>query len=461
MSQYVPGKWDGYGIGEEALEAILAGHHGSSADAPDLLVTVDCGTTATTELADVTDRGVDVVVTDHHDPEDELPAVTACVNPRRSTSEYPHDALAGGAVAYKLGEALLADETASLPEFRRYGLPLASVATLGDYVPLNLENRAIARSGFERLPETDLPGLRAVADHQNVTDIRDIPWSLVPYLNAAQEDEDGHLLVELLLAEDDDRISGYLATLSAYRESRRDDRADQREHLDACYQAQYPDGPGEDRLVAIETDEYVSGGLVSQLSAELGRPVITYREKDGYYQGAGRTDQDVNLLELYEDCADRLSEYWGHPGAAGFELDRADRDTFVREIRRAIRRRYSPETLRPTLEIDAVLDQDRVDRELVDQVHRLGPFGTDNPEPLVQVESIHVERIEPFGEDDQHRRLAPADADLSLVDWDGTAGTETISAGEAYTVVGTLGWNDYEDQPQVSLSACRPATARD
>lgn len=446
----VPGKWDGYGLNDDAVDDLAAG-------GTDLLVTVDCGTTAIAELERARAAGVDAVVTDHHEPEDGLPPVAACINPRRPDSAYPNAALAGGAVAFKLGQVIVESRVpARIEDYHGYALPLAAVATLGDYMPLNMENRAIAREGFDRLFDAGPTGLVEPARHVGVEAVRDIPWSLVPLLNGGQEDEDGELMLELLLAEDRDRCVSLIDQLATYREQRRADRRERIEHLRARIESL--DEPAGRDLLVVEADRYVGGGAMTQLAEEWGKPVIAYRAHDGAYRGDGRSRGDVDFLDLFGACAEHLQDYWGHPGAAGFVVDDADLEPFTDRLRKLFRERYDPADLRPTVEIEGRLEPDDLDRSLQKAVARLGPFGTDNPDPEFLLEGIEIERCDVFGTEDRHCKLRPAVTDaFTVIAWDGAETFADLDLPGVFDIVGTIGYDVVASKPALTVTDHRRA----
>lgn len=440
VTHHIPGKYDGYGFHMETVEQLAKAN-------TDLIVTVDCGTTAHEEIQHARSSGIDVIVTDHHHPEETLPPAVACVNPRREDSPYAHENLAGGAVAFKLGHAIV-DSYAPhlLQEYLQLALPLTAMATLGDYMPLNLENRALVSEGYDRFYESGLTGLTVTAEHVGVESMRDIGWSLVPLLNAAEEDESGDLMLDLLLASDTDAISEKIATIEGYREKRREERAEQLDHLRECFaeQVEPPDGG----IIIVETREYVGGYAMSQLSSEWGRPVITYREKNDRYQGGGRTDPDIDLVELFEACEDRLESLWGHPGAAGFEVTSEHLDGFFDQLREEFKRRYDQEDLRPSIDIVGRLEPDSLTQSFVNEIERLRPFGNGNPEPVFLMEDIELVSYETFGDDGVHCRLEPAEHDgFGVLYWNGAEEFGKAKPPGIYDVVGNVGYDSYRNQP--------------
>lgn len=443
-----PGKWDGYGLSEDEV-AELANQ------AVDLLVVVDCGTTAHDAIDRATATGMDVVVIDHHDPDETLPTVTACVNPRRSDSDYPNTDLAAGALAWKVGQELVeTHDPLQIEDYHRQALPLAAVATLGDFMPLTLENRAIVREGFSRLEESDFPGLVRTADHCGVDSMRDIGWSLVPLLNAAQEAESGELMLELLLARDTDRIDDLIDRLEAYRAQRSRQRAERQAHLDECVDAQVDTNNAD--VFFVETDRYVGGGPMSQVSKRWHRPVITYRRADSGYKGGGRTAPDIDLLALYEACDDLLETYWGHPGAAGFRVAEEQLEPFKQQLTETLRVRYDPAELRPTVDVDATVESTDINAATVEELDRLGPFGTNHDQPIVLIEDVDIVNWEWFGDDGRHWKGRPAATDdFTIIDWNGDTIETVDDLPNTCDIAGTPSIDDYERTVVVTLEAIR------
>lgn len=436
----VPGKYDGYGL---KRDHVIEMHHRDV----DLLVTVDAGTTAHAPI----DRAeIDVIVTDHHTPDDRVPDALACVNPRLPNSQYPHEHLAGGAVAYKVCEGLVSTTYAeTIDDFRRFSLPLAALATLGDYCRLTLENRAIVREGFNRIDECELPGVFETAAHCGVETMKDLSWSLIPLLNAAQEDRSGEVMLEVLLADEHD-VTTYVESLEEYRDKRRRERREQRAHLEACFDEQCD--PDQDPLFLIETDRYAGGMIAKGLSEEWGKPVVTYRRKNGVYQGGGRTDQDVDFIELFEECSDLLDDYWGHPGAAGFRLPEGNLPAFRERLLQVFTKRYDPTDLRPVLDIDARITPSDIGDDLIEFLDSLQPYGSGNAEPTFLFEGVDIQKIECFGREDQHCKLYIGGPDsIPLVYWNGQEDFETTSPPIHGDVVGNVEFDNYTNQPRIIL----------
>lgn len=379
------------------------------------------------------------------------------MNPRAAEANVPDGrepdptALAGGAVAWKLGQALVETRAPlAIERYHRDALPLAAIATVGDYMPLTVENRAIVRAGFDRLAQCELAGLDTLIDHCGVSELQDLRWSLAPLLNAAQEAEDGSFMHEVVLEADSDRIE----RLERYRADRQAERSERREHLEAQVADQVDADPGP--VLHVDVDQYVGGGPLSNIAESWERPAIAYRETDDGFRGGGRTAGTVNLLDLYEGCDELLAERWGHPGAAGFRVQDHDRTTVKRALTTTASQQYDPEELRPTLEVDGVLAPETLNERVPKELADLRPFGPDNDEPLFLVRGLRVEAREWFGDGDTHCRLQSDSVDA--ICWNGHEVLEALALPAKLDVVGTLGRDDYTGRPTVTVEDCRPST---
>ena len=443
----IPGKWDGYGLDVETIEELAAMD-------TDLLVTVDCGTTAVGPIDRADELGIDVIVTDHHEPEPPPPEPLALINPRRADADYPNPSLAGAGVAYKLAQ-VFGDGVGLEPEtVADSGLALAGLATMADYVPLTVENRALARAGFERLQGGDRPGLTAAMDRQGVETIRDVTWSLVPLLNGSKEDPDGDLLLELFATRDRDRAEAILDRFEDFRAERKAERAEQLAHLEACLDGALggqldADAP----VIWVEVERYVGGVPLSRVAERYGRPVVALRHDDGVVKASARGAGSVDLVGAFARHGERLETFWGHPGAAGFRVRRDRLEVVRRAITDEIAERYDPAELRPTVEIDAAVEPAAVDADLVTGLQALYPCGTDNPEPTVLVSGLEVERLERFGSEDEHVRLVPAADDaVGAVHWGGAGAVSALTPPVVLDLVGTLVLDDWGGSPDPMVS---------
>jgi single-stranded-DNA-specific exonuclease len=383
---YVPSRLDeGHGLSLAAVDAAV------DAGAT-LIITVDCGTTSLGEIAVARERGVDVIVTDHHRVPPVLPAAIAIVNPHRPDSTYPDRRLSGSGVAFKVACLLLADE----PGGRAAALDLADLATIGsvaDVAPVVGENRAIARLGIERMRRGPRPGLAALFARSGVAtesvDLETVSFVIAPRLNAAGRVGEALEAARLLLADDPAEAAVHADALEAANLTRRDLTKTAIAEARAAL-VDSPDAPT--TIVRGPWTVGIVGLVASRLVDDRGRPAIVGAELGDVIRASCRSDGSLDLGAALESCADLFIRHGGHAGAAGFEIEAGRWDEF-RERFLAAAADAVPRDPRSTLKLDLALPAREVDYGLHRDLARLAPCGPGNPEPLVAVLGLTVTRV--------------------------------------------------------------------
>jgi single-stranded-DNA-specific exonuclease len=386
VEPYVPSRLEeGHGLSIAALETAVA--TGSS-----LIVTVDCGTTSVAEIAAANERGLDVIVTDHHRVPAVLPAAIAIVNPHRPDSTYPDRRLAGSGVAFKVAQLLLADE----PGGRAAALDLTDLATIGsvaDVTPVVGENRAIARLGLERLRRAPRPGIAALLERAHIApdavDLETVAFAIAPRLNAAGRVGEALEAARLLLAEDPVEAGGHADALEAANLTRRDLMKA------AVADARVAAGGGDGASATVVRGPWSVGivGLVAaRLAEERGRPAVVGADLGEVVRASCRSDGSLDLGAALEQCADLFTRFGGHAGAAGFELPVERWDEF-RERFLSLADATAPPDPRVSISIDLALPAADVDYTLFRELARLAPCGPGNADPLVAVLGLTVTRV--------------------------------------------------------------------
>lgn len=434
-----PGKYDGFGLHVDHIDRLAARD-------TDLIITVDCGTADRREIALAKEHDMDVILTDHH-RQDTTPSVP-CVNPQREDSVYPHASLTGAGIAYKLGEAIAAQFNLRRDEYDAYSLPLAALGTVVDHGAVTLENRAIVVNGFDRMSACPLPGLRILFEEGEVTSIRDLGWSVGPLLSAAQEDQSSDLMLRVLLAEDANFIHSQIEVLQSYRENRRDERRGWQEELESCLDSATTI---EDDILLVETDSYAVPAART-VSERLGLPVLSYHAKHDTFYGGGRTDLDIDLRAVLDACTTTADRAWGHPGAAGFEVDESNWNAFCESLPAELHRQYSAEELKPRIDIDFVLNPADISDRLLTSLETLRPFGDDFEEPIMLVRGITLTDFSRFGKTDAHLSFSTPNNNLRLVYWNGAYAGNLWEGPDRYDIVGTLTADSTSGLPTISMT---------
>jgi len=386
---------DGYGLSAENVKRLAERGTG-------LLLTVDCGITSVAEVALARELGMEVVVTDHHQPAEQLPD---CPILHPEISGYPFKALCGTAVAWKLASALREEEAIE-------HLDLVALATVADVVPLIGENRALVKRGLAEIRRSRRPGLRALMAAAKCEperlDETDLSFRLAPRINAAGRLYRADAGVELFLTEDEQRAETIAEELSRANSER---RATERE-VDAAAETalrELSDDLRESRGLVVAGEDWhpgVVGIVASRLVERHHRPVVVISlGEDGSGRGSGRSIPGFDLLAALEACAEHLEGFGGHRAAAGLQI-RAENVAAFREAFAAHANEVlSEDDLRRTEKVDAIVGGVGLGLDLAEELRQLAPFGMGNPGVRLLVPSARVSDVRTMGEG-KHARFS-------------------------------------------------------
>ena len=381
---------DGYGLQRDAIDRL----HGLGAR---VVVSVDCGIRSHDAALRAKQLGIDLLITDHHEPEPSLPPALAVINPKRSDCAYPDKDLAGVGVTLKVAHALClrTDRMQWLPGF----LKLAAIGTVGDVVPLRGENRVIAKLGLEGLtrgPHT--VGLRALLAASGVSGKKissyEVQFMVAPRVNAAGRMSTPDLATRLLLAVDKEmtgEAQDLAKQLDAENVRRRDEEA---EVLTAARRGITADPDiGAHNILVIWGERWhrgVIGIVASKLVEQYSRPAIVLSVDDGIAHGSGRSIPGFNLLAALECCHDLFDRFGGHRQAAGLVMEASRLVDFRRRIGAHADDQLGPEDLTPKVTIDAPLALPAITEPLLRGLSALEPFGSGNPRPVFHADAVEI-----------------------------------------------------------------------
>ena len=396
-SWYLPSRFDdGYGLNAATVER-LAG------DGTGLIVTVDCGVTAVAEVERGLALGVDIVVTDHHKPGEQLPA---CPVVHPALGSYPFPSLCGTAVAFKLGQAL-ALAAGGNPDAAFEDMDLVALATMCDLVPLIGENRRLAREGIAEMRRGRRVGLRALMNVAGLApaeaDERAAGFRLGPRINAAGRLQRADAALELMLTHDEERAAEVARELDQLNSERRDEET---RTLFAA-EAELKDWAHLPAIVVAGEDWHpgVVGIVASRLVERYHRPALVAAIEGDSARGSGRSIKGFDLHAGLSACSDVLTRFGGHKMAAGFELAAADvprlREAFAAHAASVL----TPWDLDAVQCVDAIVSPHALGLPLAEEIASLGPFGPGNPTPTLLIPSAKLENVVPMGDDKQHARL--------------------------------------------------------
>jgi single-stranded-DNA-specific exonuclease len=384
---------EGYGLSRESVERCLEQHR------PQLLVAVDCGTSSVTEIAQISQRGVDVIVLDHHVPKSALPDCIAIVNPKMDPS-LPFHYLCSVGIVFKLCHALL--KTRPLDGFDlKARLDLVALGTVADIVPLRCENRLFVQRGAIEIARSTRGGLKKLLEISGVSPpilTEDIGFRIGPRLNAAGRLSTAEKSLRLLLTKDE----GEAAALAEFldKQNRERQSVEKEVFLAAEEQIARDYNPMRDAAIVVSSRGWhpgVLGIVASRISRKYHRPSIVIGvEANGIGKGSGRSIDGLNLVEALNYCAESLEKFGGHEMAAGLTIREERIDEFAAEFRRVARELLSDECLQPCLRLDHELAFSDLSFDFLHWHEMLQPFGNGNPHPLFfarEVESVATPRL--------------------------------------------------------------------
>ena len=381
---------DGYGLQVEAIDRL------KSMDVR-VVVSVDCGIRSQHAGERARQLGVDLIITDHHEPEGRLPPALAVVNPRRHDCRYPDKDLAGVGVALKLVQALCmrTDRMRWLPGF----LKLAAIGTIADVVPLRGENRVIACLGLERLTRgPNTVGLQALLDASGLRGKKigsyEVGFMLAPRVNAAGRMSTPDLATRLLLAVDEE-MTGEAKALAEQLDAENTRRREEEAEIlsDALRLVAAAPAIGAQNILVVWGERWhrgVIGIVASKLVDQFCRPAIVLSVEDDVAHGSGRSIPGFDLLAALEHCADLFERFGGHRQAAGLVIETGRLGDFRQRITDYSNEKLSPEHLMRRLAIDAPLPLTGINGDLMEGLGALEPFGTGNPRPVFHAEGVEI-----------------------------------------------------------------------
>ena len=396
VDYYIPNRFtEGYGPNELAFQAIKA--HGVS-----LIITVDNGIAAPEEAKLAIELGMDLIITDHHEEQDELPESVAMIHPKLS-NQYPFNDLAGAGVALKLAHAL----TGKLDDDY---LALASIGTVADLVPMIGENRVIVREGLKALTHTKLPGLMALKNIGKLTGAmttENIGFVIGPRLNAVGRLQDAGLAVDLLLEKDAVLAAEMALEIDQINKERQKLVQQIFEEADEMIETNYSD----DQILVIAKEDWnpgVLGIVASRIINKYHRPtlMLSIDNTQQVAKGSARSIPAFDIFKHGMELKHLFVHFGGHPQAAGMTVRTEDIDELRRELNQQAESELTPADFHPTLQIEEVIDWEEVDMDFPELVEMLAPFGMNNNRPVFQINDVEIKELRKIGAKSNHLKLS-------------------------------------------------------
>lgn len=427
VDTYIPDRVaDGYGIREHLI-------HKAAQDGIDTIVTCDNGIAAAKEIESAKEKGMTVVITDHHEipyrdtekgREYILPPADAVINPRQPDCPYPNKKLCGAVVAFKMISALYDRMGIPEKELEDY-LELAAIATVGDVMDLQGENRILVKEGLKRLPHTRNKGLRALIEANGLEGGKisayHVGFVLGPCINASGRLDTASRSLALLKTESMDEAAKLAGDLTALNESR---KALTEKGKNEAIELVETTALKEDRVLVIflpDCHESLAGIIAGRIREKYNKPAFVLTRGETCVKGSGRSIEGYSMYEELVKCADLMVQFGGHPMAAGLSLEEKNVDVLRRRLNENCT--LTEEDLRPKVVIDVPMPVSYITKKLIGEISLLEPFGKGNTKPLFAQKNLRVLECRVFG---KNRNVAK----FRLMDESG-AGIDGVYFGEA------------------------------
>ena len=384
---YIPDRYDeGYGVSYKSIDWAAEGGF-------KLLITLDCGIKAVEKVDYAREKGIDVIICDHHLPGESLPAAVAVLDPKREDCNYPFDDLSGCGVGFKLVQAY--SKSYDIPfETLIPLLDLLVVSIASDLVTMVGENRVLAHFGLKQLNENPRKGLLALITLSNLepghVTVDDIVFKIGPRINAAGRMETGRLAVELLKATDSDKAVAIGEQINASNNDRKN--IDREITQNAIGMVQEGKALAHENATIVYNPKWnkgVVGIVASRLVEAFYKPTVVLTKSNGFVTGSARSVAGFDLYEAIENCADLLENFGGHIYAAGLTLKEENLPEFARRMDEFISGKITTEMLVPVIDVDAKLDFSQVTPKFFRILKQFQPFGPGNNNPIFVTENVY------------------------------------------------------------------------
>ena len=419
---YIPDRYDeGYGVSKKGID--WASDNGFT-----LIITLDCGIKAIDKVKYAEDKGIDLIICDHHLPEEEIPAAAAVLDPKREDCTYPFDDLSGCGVGFKLVQAYS----------QKNGLPFESLLPLLDLLVVSIasdlvtvvgENRVLAHFGLKRLNEEPRIGLQAMINLANLEQghvtIDDIVFKIGPRINAAGRMESGRLAVELLTAETEEAAVTIGSQINDNNNERKSiDREITKAALDMVQDGTCCSSENAVIVYGPDWNKGVVGIVASRLVEAYYKPAFVLTKSNGFVTGSARSVRGFDLYEAISNCADLLENYGGHIYAAGLTLREENLPEFVRRIDIDVGEHISDEMATPIVDVDSEINFSQITPKFFRILKQFQPFGPGNSAPVFLTKNVY--------DDGNGRKVGPGGQHLKL---------ELIQESQPYHQISAIAFN--------------------
>lgn len=448
---YIPDRdREGYGLSEKGLEK-------ARDKGVNLVITCDCGINAFREVEFAKSLGMDIIVTDHHEPGDTLPSTYAVVDPKRKDDSYPFKELCGAGVAFKLLYALCSYRNIPYNLVNRH-LDLVAIGIAADLVTVLGENRILLSEGLKILNNTTKPGLKALIEVSGLTntsiEVVNIVFGLAPRLNAAGRIGDASRAVNLLITDDPAEASKIAKVLE--EENRRRQNIERKTIDDAILQLNATHDLERDKIIVLGSENWhpgVIGIVASKIKEGYNRPVVLVSFQDKVGKGSARSIDGFDIYQAFLKCSELLERFGGHKMAAGLVIRQEKFPLLVDKLKKIADLEIQNEALVPFIEIDSEISFAEINQELMEFLNRMAPYGPGNMRPLFIARGLSVSG-QPRVINENHLifKVSQGRTVISAVGWRMVEQFELLISGKPLNMAFVIEENSYNGLTEIQLN---------
>ena len=449
---YIPNREVGYGLSREGVDYLLS-------KKCTLIITIDLGIRSIAEAVYCRENAVDLIITDHHLPGDEIPSANIVINPKQPGDEYPFKELCGCAVVFKLITALATVFPKELDQkYLKWNMDLVAISTIADVVPLLDENRTLAKFGLLVMNKTQNFGLRSLIKviglgEEKKIDAYQVGFQIAPRINAPGRVDHATKSFELLVSSDENETK----ELSDWLNEKNSTRQDQMEKAqDEAVKIIEKDELYKNKIIIVSSkwQRGIIGPTASRLVEKFSRPVIMFAEEDDTMTGSARSVSGVNIVEIFEQCSDEILKFGGHKGAAGITVEKDKFDKFIKKIVKVSKNVVTDDSLVKKIKIDAKVDLTELTMKLHSDLLKFEPFGMGNSRPTFLVSGVQFSTFRFVGKEMNHFSAVVEGPSYKFkaIWFNCPFKPDFFDRGKKYDVVFTLSLDEWQNQKTLSFN---------
>ena len=447
VDEYIPNRLnEGYGLNNKAVETIASQGY-------TLMITVDCGISAIEEVKYANELGIETIITDHHEPGNELPDALAVVDAKRKDNKYPFRNLAGVGVVFKLSQAIGMRLGLEEKEYLKY-LDIVCIGTISDIVPLVDENRVIVKLGLKLVEQTKNLGLRSILKSAGYSkiDSTTISFGVAPRINASGRMGHQEDALKLFLSKEINEVNELTQKLNDYNRIRQE--TEKNIYAEAIKQIEKDNLAKRNTIVVMGKNWHhgVIGIVSSKITEMYFKPSILLCEEDDCGKGSGRSIPGFDLYEALTECKEFIDRFGGHSMAIGINIKKENFENFKDKLEEIATQKHI-EDIVPILKIDAQVSLDEISKDMVDSLKELEPFGEENKTPVFVFKNLKIDSIRALSEG-KHLKLTLKDSKniVNAIGFNLGELTNEYKIDDRVDVVGNLEINSFNGRENIQIN---------